>query len=70
MTNPYVFYYVMKYPLPLEDEKKFFKFDLKSLPDFADDSFENINPRRDILEDLIAQIKKYQHLLADIPFLK
>jgi len=70
MTNPYVFYYVMKYPLPLEDEKKFLKFDLKSLPDFADDSFENINPRRDILEDLIAQIKKYQHLLADIPFLK
>ncbi len=70
MSNPYLFYYIMNYPLPLEGEREFLRFDLKRIPNSLEKEFNKIDIRWDLLEELTNQIKKYQYLLKKIPFLK
>ena len=70
MSNPYIFYYVMNYPLPLEEERDFLQFDLKFLPDSIKIDLRNIDIKWNLLEELTDQIQKYQYLLKKIPFLR
>ena len=70
MSNPYIFYSVMKYPLPLPKEREFLKFNESKLPNHHSKTFQDIPANQEVLNQLIDQIKKYQHLLQKIPFLR